>query len=73
MAPPGPREAGVVVTARLLFAELVSYLADRGWHRDGDDPGIWIRRGDAYASGLPFGEAVQAQLEADGVRMTEAP
>lgn len=64
---------GDPLSGRTVFEWLVEYLTLRGWHRDGDDPGLWLRPGARYSDALPLGLSVQTQLELDGVRMTEIP
>jgi hypothetical protein len=58
------------MNARDLFRACVLYLEAAGWYRDGDDAGTWWLQpgsGTAYA----FSEALELQLEADGVSLLE--
>lgn len=60
--------------AEALFAACVIYLEMRGWYRDGDDPGVWYgHAGVGYGDAWTLGEALQVQLEADGVSLLEVP
>ncbi len=62
--------------ARWAFNSCVSYLKDRGWHRDGDDPGVWVlpeSSGELGPREYSFGDALTTQLIADGVSMEEQP
>lgn len=55
---------------RRIFGGLVDYLLSTGWYRVGDDLGVWYDRSGAM---FGFGDAVQTQLERDGVSMLELP
>lgn len=61
--------------ARVVFNATVEYLLDRGWWRDGDDPGVWLppwKEEDAEKN-YSYGSALEVQFGQDGVEMTDVP
>jgi hypothetical protein len=55
--------------AHALYQLNARYLLEHGWSRDGLDSGVWHYGGGINPPGVAFGEAVQTQLERDGVNM----
>jgi hypothetical protein len=55
--------------AQGVYQLVATYLLEHGWSRDGLDSGVWHYGGGINPPGVAFGEAVQTQLERDGVNM----
>ena len=57
------------IEAKRLYDELLKYLGDNGWNRDGDDPGAWFQGGGLNPPETTFGDALTVQLLQDGINL----
>lgn len=52
------------MSPQTLFFWMKDFLTRRGWRRDGDDPGIWVKPG---SGSYTIGDAVEVELTASGI------
>jgi hypothetical protein len=53
------------VSGAELYAAMVDYLEENGWHREEPGSGWWLHSGYAYEETI--GRAVEEQLREDGI------